>query len=507
LSGFHSTLFFYLMMLFFPDWSDLGISHIDNATQNTWQSELSRASMAFYYYSGFIFKEKIRDEDIELEDAPLLYPVGINLVKMLALAHADATFGEFDELPLTFSERKDSNDVPGAKEGIQLISKVMLHSNAAQLLWEGELERQIFGGCAIKIAPDLSMPGGGVRWSRVSKGSFFPIWDPENPDRLLEVYTIDQINGRQAKLKYGHTTTRDWVNRVERWGLNDHETLLDNVTIDAHSGTNPWGVIPFVYTPRFRMGNWWGDSLTEDLIEVQNELNMRLGDIGEAINYNAHPIKYGTNLPRDFTADNYPLGPNAMWDLGRALGNSPEPNVGVLEPKNPVPNGSFEYLKFLYDWSRTSTFAPPIAFGEDDGGGQRSGATLEIRLWPMLKAIARSRSYHAAGMRRAAQITGLIYAQKGFSGIDAKAIDSLIEGSVVPHYGRILPRDQAAIVDEVVKLLSTDPPSISLETAQVMLGRGSSEVARIVEMLHNDELNLVLTKAIEDKDDGKEYIQ
>jgi len=486
-------------MIFFPDWADLGISQIDNATQNTWSSELSRASRAFFYYSGFIFKERVKDEDLELEDAPLMYPVGINLVKMLALAHADATFGEFDELPVTFAIGKDSEDVPGSKDAIELISKVMLHSNAAQLLWEGELERNVFGGSAIKIAPDLSIPGGGVRWSRVSKGSFFPIWDPENPDRLLEVYTIDQINGRQALLKYGYETTRDWVNRVERWGLADHETKLDGNIISAHTGANPWGVIPFVYTPRFRMGNWWGDSLAEDIFEAQNELNMRLGDIGEAINYNAHPIKYGTNLPRDFTADNYPLGPNAMWDLGRTLGNSPEPSVGVLEPTNPVPKGSFEYVKFLYDWSRTSTFAPPIAFGEDDGGGQRSGATLEIRLWPMLKAIHRSRSYHAAGMLRAANITGLIYAQRGFPGVSTEAIDCLIEGKIVPRYAKVLPRDQSAIVDEVVKLLSTTPPSISLETAIIMLGRGSAEIARIVDMIHNEELNSVLTEAI-DKD-------
>jgi hypothetical protein len=490
-------------MIFFPDWADLGISHIDNATQNTWQTELSRASKAFYYWSGFIFKEKVTDEDLELEDAPLLYPIGVNLVKMLALAHADATFGEFDELPVTFAERKDQNNTPGAKEGIELISNVMLHSSASQMLWEGELERQVFGGTAYKVSPDLSMPGGGVRWSRVQKGSFFPIWDPEDPDRLLEVYTIDQINGRQASLKYGYETTRDWVNRVERWGLNSHETILDQEVQSGHSGSNPWGVIPFVYLPRYRLGNWFGDSLTDDLTDVQNELNMRLGDIGEAINYNAHPIKYGTNLPNDFTADNYPLGPNAMWDLGRALGNSPPPTVGVLEPKNPIPVGSFPYVEFLYDWARTSTFAPPIAFGEDNGGGQRSGATLEIRLWPMLKAIARSRAYHASGMRRMANITGLIYKQKNYRDVPAKAIDCLIEGGIGPRYARVLPRDQAAIVDEVVKLLSTSPPSVSLETAQVMLGRGSSEVARIIEMVQNDELNKAMQDAMVTEDDNK----
>ena len=120
---------------------------------------------------------------------------------------------------------------------------------------------------------------------------------------------------------------------------------------------------------------------------------MRLGDISEAINYNAHPVRYGYNLPRAFNTANFPLSPDSLWDLGRVIGNSPEPTVGMLEAKEAVHDSSFTYLNFLYDWTRTSTFAPPIAFGEDNGGGQRSGATLEIRMLPLIKATRRSRAY------------------------------------------------------------------------------------------------------------------
>jgi hypothetical protein len=37
-------------------------------------------------------------------------------------------------------------------------------------------------------------------------------------------------------------------------------------------------------------------------------------------------------------------------------------------------------------------------------------------------------------------------------------------------------------------LLSTTPPSISLETAQTILGRGPAEVSRITKMLENTKL-------------------
>jgi len=120
--------------------------------------------------------------------------------------------------------------------------------------------------------------------------------------------------------------------------------------------------------------------------------------------------------------------------------------------------------------ARTSSFAPPIAFGEDDGGGQRSGITLEIRMWPLLKATRRSRSYLGASLRRAMRISGLILQQKNFPSIPSRAIKALIDSTVVPHFYNIMPRDQQQAVDEVTKLLSTEPKSISLETAQTVLG-------------------------------------
>jgi hypothetical protein len=148
-----------------------------------------------------------------------------------------------------------------------------------------------------------------------------------------------------------------------------------------------------------------------------------------------------------------------------------------------VPEAAFKHIQFVYDWVRTSSFAPPIAFGEDNGGGQRSGVTLEIRLWPLLKAVRRSRSYLTTGLMRATRITGRILSQKKFSDVDKRVIQGLLEGDLTTQYHHVLPRDQAAVVDEVVKLLSTNPPAISLETSQEILGRGMSEVTRIIKMM------------------------
>ena len=220
--------------------------------------------------------------------------------------------------------------------------------------------------------------------------------------------------------------------RIEHWTAGDFSISLDGKTIKE--GANPWGTIPFIFNVRQRTTTPYGDSLAKDIMAPQDEINMRLADASEALNYNLHPTRWGLNLPSAFNDKNFPIGADSMWDFGRAMNKDMKPEVGVLEIKNPVPDALFKYVDFLYDWSRTASFAPPIAFGEDDGGGQRSGVTLEIRLWPLLKALRTSRAFMANSVSRGLKITGKILAQKKISDFPAYMIDALIEGEVVPRF-------------------------------------------------------------------------
>jgi len=473
-------------MIDFPIWADLGMDTTSKEHKDGWEGELGRAQKYWYYFTGHIFKETVDEYELGA-DIPLMYPVGLNLTRMLCMAHADSTYGEWEGIPVTFDPVSENVPQDGDEEASKLMSKVLRHSQAASLLWKVELERQIFGGSVIKISPSLDKKGI-VRWQHIPKGSFFPIWDPANPNNLLQVEIVTILSLEQAKLKYNFVPkdiTQN-VTRVEKWDKSTFEIRMNDDVV--RSGTNPWGRVPFVYIPRFRVNDWWGEALTEIIMPLQDEMNMRIGDIGEAINYNTHPVRWGLNLAKNFTQQNFPLGSNAMWDLGRALGSSPAPSVGALELKNPIPEGTFKYVNFLYDWARTASFAPPIAFGEDDGGGQRSGATLEIRMWPLIKATTRSRAFLHDGLTEAMKITALIYKQKGFPGVDEKAIEAILEDRIDIGFGNMLPRDQKSSVDEVVKLLSTSPPSISLETAVDILGRGPGEYARILAMIKHPEL-------------------
>jgi hypothetical protein len=471
-------------MLNFPDWSDL--SRVSDETRFAWENEIALRERYRYYFDGLVFQEKVPVEAGADEEAPLMYPVGLNMVKMLALAQTDSLFGEWEDQIVQFEVRQDQVQDAASTQAIAHLNQIVHASELNSGLWEAGLDANIYGGGVFKITPTLHMPF--IKWQRIPLDGFFPVWDPDDPNRILEAFVLINMSAEQARAKYGlEPTTRLIVQRVEHWTPFLYENWLDGKRIEAYSGVNPWGFVPFTYIPRLRSNVWWGDALTEDVIPVQDEMNARVADSGEAINYNAHPIRWGVNLPKNFNTRNFPTGSNALWDLGRQIGNNPPPQVGMLEARNPVPEGVFQYINFLYDWSRTASFAPPIAFGEDNGGGQRSGATLEIRMWPLVKSTRRSRAYMTEGLIRLVKMTGQILQQKRFPGVPARSVERMLDGTLVPRFAEVLPRDHQAIVDEVVKLLSTTPPSISLETACKLLGRGPGEVERIKAMTQDKD--------------------
>jgi hypothetical protein len=405
----------------------------------------------------------------------------------MAITATDAAFGEWKDSPIKWGTRGDQETSSADQGAIQIMSDIMETSGGASLFWELELERNVYGGAALKINPDVKSPGG-IKWTRIPREGFFPVWDPEDPDTLIEVYVLLYMSAEQAKQKYGYTAGGDVVRYMEHWSKDKHETKLEDHELKDYSGINPYGVVPFVYTPRFRFSNWWGESMTQELIAVQDELNMRIADISDAINYNAHPVRWGVNLSRDFNSKNFPLGPNVLWNLGRVIGTGTPPEVGILEAKAAVQPGVFQHVQFLYDWATSAAEVPPIALGKEPGGGQRSGVTLELKMWPLMKAIRRSRAYLNTSMRRAMYITAAILKQKVLpsENFPVRALQSLMEGRIVPTYADIMPRDMSTEIDGVVKQMSTKPvPSISLETAQTVLGRGVGEVERIKKQLED----------------------
>src|SRR5690349_20491763 len=97
------------------DYSDVGKS-ASPIQRDTWALLRTEYDKAVRYYTGDIFRDRVETETGD-SDAPLLYPVGVNLVKLLTLSMTDALFGENDDSdPVLFVARNNNEVTPPLKK-------------------------------------------------------------------------------------------------------------------------------------------------------------------------------------------------------------------------------------------------------------------------------------------------------------------------------------------------------------------------------------------------------
>lgn len=471
-----------------PWWSDLGNTSAIIGPTDQWSDQYSRYERYARYYFGTVFDEKMSNPEAVNDGAQtLVQPVGMNLTKMLCVALADALYGEWTDRPYDLAFDPIDPDVEVPEEDRARLRRFFFQTFDANQMteksWELGLDQNRYGGSALRIRFDLSRQGF-IHYERFDPTTFYPIWNPDDMTELLEVYVALRIPATAAKALYGYESTNGWVLRVEHWTKFEYTTILNGQKLDKFCGKNPYGLVPFVYVPRLRSTGFYGESVVEDIWRISDEINMRVADIGESLNYNTHPIKYGYNLPADFSPLKYPLSPSMVWNLGRVIGSQEVPELKLLESKHPVPVEAFRHVSFLYDWARNASSAPPITFGEDDGG-QRSGSTLVIRMWPLIRSTMRSRAYNATGINRMLQIAMKILEFHKPTGFNLKNLETFKKCQTAVLWSEILPRARVELIDEMVKRMSTPMPLVSLQTALSEMG-DIRDIAPEVERIRDD---------------------
>lgn len=485
------------MSITFPWYADLGSA--PSPGEGGWDQQFPKYSLYWRYYSGIHLNKKAGN------NGPELFPVRMNLVKMLCLAQADAVWGEWDARLFTFVTSKHWNKSQlhsHNDEYLRYLHALYDYNDMNERSWEGALDRQRFGGSVYKVSPDPDSPVR-IRIERVPVTAFYPVWNPNNLNDLLEVYFAQNISPAAAQRLYGINAASD-IRRVEHWTKFSYTTYVGGERIARYSGEHDWGMVPFAYIPRFRSDGFYGEALTEEIMGAQDELNMRVADNGDSLSYNAHPIRYGYNLPADIDdPEKYPNEPEALWNLGRARPGMDPPFLGILQANTPVPQGTQDHVSFVYDWARTAANAPPIAFGEDNGGGQRSGTTLLIRLWPLVRAVKRDRMYMQSGYRRITNISMAIL-RNNFPTFLPRQVHTAHQESVLNlRFAPILPRDRTEIVNEIVQRISTNPPTVSLSKSLEMLGENDieAEMAAIAEQVEKRRQQDIPAQEVPDTQD------
>jgi hypothetical protein len=433
-----------------------------------WQSQADKYKEAQKYYSGRVLEET---EPKGVKGAPDKFPLRINKVKQACVMHANYLWGEHQpdsliEYTVTPKSEKTNKARERATDIKNFLEEVLAASAAPTLFREQARLYMEHGGIYFKARPDKTNPTG-IAIESASPDVIYPVWNPLNYRQLLRLHVVLQINAKVAEQLYGYNpdmAKKAWgsgtdIEYVESWSPDGYVvTVGGQQAVDMATGQpmraqlnwiNPLTgqkIMPWVYIPRLRTGAFYGDSLAHELMGLQDELNIRKADLGDATTLAAHPGGWGRDLGNR-AEDNLQMNAGKIMDMGESSPNG-EPYVAAL----PTPNLSQGLTEFadklaedLHDMAQLS----PVMFGKDEGS-QRSALTLAMRAIPTTSMINDYRADWGEGLKDLAHIILAIAHDQKLGNIGKDHFGHKLSVT----FGPVLPKDREALVTECVTLYS-----------------------------------------------------
>jgi len=473
------------------------------SARGSWSEQRDKYIEFDRYFYGDVFDDVIQQTTTDDSEAPtLLYPLKINLVKMMVMTHTQMMMGQWEERVLDFQVKQKKRGPRldlWAENAKALITDVWDENDQNGLLMEGILACMLYGGTVYKVVSDYHLYNR-VRIDHILPRYFLPRYHPFDPKRMMEVYIEVEMDIVDAMLAYNYKPKNqpaqgDTVYYREHWTEEHYEVTVGGNNDNAeegvqvlHQGANPYGFVPFIYIPRIRPpGEFYGLAVCEDIMGIQDETNMRMADIGDRINYSSHPIWIVKNFYGD--ESELVLAPDEIINLGASLGGM-DPSFEMVAPAGEPPS-TFKYLNMCLDLAKRGAMSPPIAFGEDQGS-QRSALTLEFRMWPLIQQAKWARANWTSALERLHDMIMRIRVTKDAlekRGEDDTIKPAALKHRVLPKWQPVLPRDRKEEVEEVLEAWSRgEMPTISLEAAVGILAfteDSDEEIKRIMKLMED----------------------
>jgi len=430
------------------------------------------------------------------------FPLHLNATRNFARKHSALLFGEVPDNDtalvtsnwrprkgLTVADLEEKQDSPNRKHDKMvaeilstIVNEVWVQSNGRSIQRENGTLSQFLGGCVFQFKwqpqrDDLRIP---ILIQTISPDFFLPIWNNDNYWDLLEGYVVYQITSAAARAMYGHEGSEAMVLYTEHWTKDQYSIYLDGEPLtskmEANGKTkevtfkdlpNPFGIVPFVYIPHLREGNFYGSSMVEDIEGLMLEYNARMADKGDAIRKTVHRKRYMRDVG-NISMRVLDEGVQAV-DLGKTPPTSKNPPDVFSEDPPQYSPALMGYTDELWDNLLREGHVSPTAFGEDEGS-QRSALTLAIKMWPSTSHARAERDHWTDGLNQSAQII-IRMVRAHLSSTPLKGLNIEIPEDVFHRFlvtqswMPMIPRDRESTVNEMVlrtqaKLAS---PQLALE--------------------------------------------
>jgi len=264
------------------------------------------------------------------------------------------------------------------------------HNSKHYVLWEMGQLAGVTGDCFVKVAyeePFIDSAGithaGRIRIIPLNPAHCFPEYHPHDRDRIL-----------RFKLKYrfwgtSPEGTRQVYTFTEILTEDSVEQYINDELIDQYD--NAIGVIPIVHIPNMTISSSpWGQSDIWDIISLNRELNEKMTEVSDIINYHAAPVTIITGAK----ASQLERGPKKVW-----AGLPKEANVFNLESSGNMA-GALEYITFIKRAMHEITGVPETALGQFQPVSNTSGVALAIQYQPMMNKYNQKKIHFTKGLEK-----------------------------------------------------------------------------------------------------------
>jgi hypothetical protein len=263
-----------------------------------------------------------------------------------------------------------------------------LHNNKHYVLWEMGQLASVTGDAFVKVAyeePYQDSVGmwheGRVRVIPLNPAHCFPEYHPHDRDRLL-----------RFKLKYRFWgTSPEGTRQVYTFTeiLSDDliQQFINDELVDQYP--NALGQIPIVHITNTSISSSpWGQSDIWDIIPLNRELNEKMLEVSDIINYHAAPVTIITGAK----ASQLERGPKKVW-----AGLPKDASVFNLESRGEM-SGALEYIQFIKRTMHEITGVPETALGQFQPVSNTSGTALAIQYQPMMQRYNMKKIHFTKGL-------------------------------------------------------------------------------------------------------------
>lgn len=268
------------------------------------------------------------------------------------------------------------------------------HNSKHYVLWEMGQLAGVTGDCFVKVAyeePYVDPAGiphpGRVRIIPLNPAHCFPEYHPHDRDRIL-----------RFKLKYrfwgtSPEGTRQVYTFTEILTDESVEQYINDELIDQYE--NVIGLIPIVHIPNMTISSSpWGQSDIWDIISLNRELNEKMTEVSDIINYHAAPVTIITGAK----ASQLERGPKKVW-----AGLPKDASVYNLESRGEMA-GALEYIQFIKRAMHEITGVPETALGQFQPVSNTSGVALAIQYQPMMNRYNQKKIHFTKGLEKVNEI-------------------------------------------------------------------------------------------------------